>query len=103
MNRLEMLQDRLPDGWYIDTWSPGDGVTRYRFFHRDGDYCVNKETSASGKIRNCSLTRLQAPIPTQQHQCCFEKSDYFGPSNGRYTALGYKEAATFAAGLGAAA
>ena len=42
------------------TYSPGDGVTRYRFFEKP--------------------------------------SDYFGPENGTYTALGLKEATIYARG-----
>lgn len=26
------MRERLPSGWSVETWSPGDGVTRYRFF-----------------------------------------------------------------------
>jgi hypothetical protein len=33
MTRLEELEASLPKGWIVRTWSPGDGVTRYRFFH----------------------------------------------------------------------
>lgn len=59
--------------FYVRTWSPGDGVTRYRFFTlRPG-----QGTSAD---------------PT---------SDYFGPENGDYTALGRKEALAYASGRGA--
>lgn len=47
-------------GLYVATWSPGDGMTRYRFFAKP--------------------------------------SDYFGPENGIYTALGAKEAGTFIEG-----
>ena len=32
MTRLETLATILPTGYYVDTWSPGDGMTRYRFF-----------------------------------------------------------------------
>ena len=35
MTRLEELRKSLPVGWGVDTWSPGDGVTRYRFFDRE--------------------------------------------------------------------
>lgn len=62
--RLQQLEDLLPSRFMVRTWSPGDGVTRYRFFEN-------------------------AP-PNQS---------YFGPQNGIYTALGYKEAYTFAEGL----
>jgi hypothetical protein len=60
--QLDELREALPRGYSISTWSPGDGVTRYRFFD-DG-------------------TR-----------------SYFG-GNGIYTALGFKQAAIFALGLG---
>ncbi len=62
--RLDKLRADLPPGYSVETYSPGDGVTRYRFFKN-------------------------APA----------KQDYFGPDNGIYTALGYKEAETFASGL----
>ncbi len=48
---------------YVRTYSPGDGVTRYRFFKH-------------------------------------AKNSYFGPENGQYTALGMKEAVTYARGRG---
>lgn len=33
MTRLESLQESAREaGYYVGTWSPGDGVTRYRFF-----------------------------------------------------------------------
>jgi len=31
--RLDMLQESLPPGYTVRTYSPGDGMTRYRFFH----------------------------------------------------------------------
>lgn len=31
---LKDLQEALPRGWEVYTYSPGDGVTRYRFFHK---------------------------------------------------------------------
>lgn len=65
MSRMSDLEAMLPRGWEVHTWSPGDGVTRYRFFER-------------------------AP----------KGQTYFGPDNGRYTALGYKEAVQYAQGLG---
>lgn len=48
-------------GFHVATYSPGDGLTRYRFFD--------------------------------------EPSSYFGPASARYTALGIREAETFALGL----
>lgn len=63
--RIEKLRGYLPRGWTVRTWSPGDGVTRYRFFE-------------------------DAP----------KNQTYFGPDNGRYTALGYKDAVIYALGLG---
>ncbi len=51
---------------YLTTYSPGDGVTRYRFFSVPGN-------------------------------------DYFGPSNGDFTALGLKEAVAYARGFVAGA
>ena len=32
LSRLDELRASLPPGWTIETWSPGDGQTRYRFF-----------------------------------------------------------------------
>lgn len=63
--RLQDLRAALPKGYSVETWSPGDGQTRYRFFHN-------------------------APA----------KQSYFGPNNGTFTALGYKEAVAYALGLG---
>ena len=60
--KLQELEEELPPGYSVDTYSPGDGVTRYRFFDKPGQ-------------------------------------DYFGGSHPLYTALGYKEAYTFAQGL----
>lgn len=62
--RTDRLQQMLPQGYSLHTYSPGDGTTRYRFFQN-------------------------AP----------EDQSYFGPANGIYTALGYKEAEAFASGL----
>lgn len=62
--RIDKLRSELPSGYSIETYSPGDGVTRYRFFKN-------------------------AP----------KNQTYFGPDNGIYTALGYKEAEAFASGL----
>ena len=61
ISNLERLQmDAKEVGLFIDTWSPGDGVTRYRFFLKDIDYFAG---------------------------------------SGIYTALGWKEADTFATGF----
>lgn len=30
--RLDQLRAELPPGWSVETWTPGDGATRYRFF-----------------------------------------------------------------------
>lgn len=63
--RLERLQRAcLKVGLYVDTYAPGDGVCRYRFFDKPGN-------------------------------------GYFGPANGIFTALGYREACVFARGRGA--
>jgi len=35
MSRLTDLREELPDGFGVDDYSPGDGVTRYRFFDRE--------------------------------------------------------------------
>ena len=57
--RLENLQDILPPGMFVDDYSPGDGITRYRFSK--------------------------------------DNTGYFA-CRGVYTALGMKEAETFARG-----
>ena len=36
--RKELIEQARGVGLYVTTWSPGDGVTRYRFAHEDGDY-----------------------------------------------------------------
>lgn len=36
--RMTEIQCRLPEGIGFDTYSPGDGVTRYRFFRGDYSY-----------------------------------------------------------------
>ena len=62
MTRVEQLkQDCEAHGFFMAAWSPGDGVTRYRFFSKPGN-------------------------------------DYFGPDNGDFTALGWKEATAYIAG-----
>lgn len=36
--RRQLLDDLAADvGLYVRTWSPGDGVTRYRFFDKPGN------------------------------------------------------------------
>jgi hypothetical protein len=32
-SKIEQIEALLPKGWQVHTWSPGDGQTRYRFFH----------------------------------------------------------------------
>ena len=34
LTRAQELEAGLPEGWIVRTWSPGDGATRYRFFHK---------------------------------------------------------------------
>lgn len=69
LTRVEELDQACRQaGCYVRTYSPGDGVTRYRFFTiKDGE----------------------------------KESTYFGPKNGDYTALGFKEALAYARGRGA--
>ncbi|KKL83152.1 hypothetical protein LCGC14_1977590 [marine sediment metagenome] len=65
--RLEDLKEACGQAetpFYVSAYSPGDGVTRYRFFSKPGN-------------------------------------TYFGPGNGDFTALGWKEAAVYANGRGA--
>ena len=59
----DLQNDARAAGLRFATYSPGDGVTRYRFFREE------------------------------------DKSSYFGPSNGVYTALGIREARTWLAGV----
>lgn len=61
LHRLDDLNAILPPVFSVDTYSPGDGVTRYRFFD----------------------------VPNGR---------YFA-DRGSFTALGYKEAVTYARGL----
>jgi hypothetical protein len=35
MSRYKELKENLPEGFGMDDYSPGDGVTRYRFFDRE--------------------------------------------------------------------
>ena len=62
MTKNELKEYWETRGLFFNTWSPGDGVTRYRF-------------------------------------TLDSKDDSFGPGNGIYTALGWKEAITFATGF----
>lgn len=62
MTKREEMESWNQYGLFCRTYSPGDGVTRYRFFDQ-------RDTS------------------------------YFGPANGMYTALGWKEAVTYATGF----
>lgn len=65
MTRVERLEQACKAaGFYVATWSPGDGKTRYRFFSEPGN-------------------------------------SYCGPSNGAFTALGWREAVAYARGRGA--
>ena len=65
-------------GLILREYSPGDGVTRYRFFAR---HCNDRDEP--GHSWECSHDVHQS---------------YFGPANGIYTALGIKDAETFLAG-----
>ena len=78
MTRLEQLRKEITPFW-VDTWSPGDGITRYRFF-------ASKHTE--------TLVSRVYPKPKTT-----TVNGYFGPDNGIYTALGYRDALAFAAGL----
>ena len=62
ISRAKIIEGWKGHGLYCNTYSPGDGMTRYRFTLSSAD-------------------------------------DYFGPGNGIYTALGWKEANVFAAGF----
>jgi hypothetical protein len=65
MSREDHLNNALTrTGVYVRTYSPGDGMTRYRFFSPD-----------------------------------VEVSEYFGPSDGMHTALGFRDAKRYALGV----
>lgn len=34
----KQIEEILPMGFYVDDYSPGDGVTRYRFFRKPSRY-----------------------------------------------------------------
>lgn len=35
MSRVDKLRENLPNGFGVADYSPGDGITRYRFFDRE--------------------------------------------------------------------
>lgn len=77
MTRLDDLRASVePLGFTVDTYSPGDGVTRYRFFRLEP---------------TAPLGTFKLPEHDGRH-------NYFG-ANGIFTALGFGEASTFARGL----
>ena len=93
--RIELSRIALQAHMYVRTYSPGDGVTHYRFFKQD----------------RCALCLDVPGLDGLRHACkgCNgggwmvdvtdgEANSYFGPSNGIYTALGIKEALAFANG-----
>ncbi len=50
-------------GLYVATWSPGDGVTRYRFLHTETDYFVGSYHPASDNyILYTALGRKEALV-----------------------------------------
>lgn len=61
----ELREEAAERGMTVETWSPGDGVTRYRFFDIKPGSEADKEQT------------------------------YYGPKDGVYTALGLKEAYAF--------
>ena len=74
---------------YVRTYSPGDGVTRYRFFKRERcSLCLDRPGyNGLGKpCKGCDAGYLP------------DDNGFFGPANGIYTALGLKEAFTFVEG-----
>jgi hypothetical protein len=76
--RLQNLEYKAAQaGLIVRTYSPGDGVTRYRFF-RVSDLAIEAAKE----------------LPAGHHHSL----DYFGPITGIYTALGMKEAHTFVNG-----
>jgi hypothetical protein len=78
LTRLQNLEEKAEKvGLYVRTYSPGDGMTRYRFF-RVSDWAMEAAKE----------------LPAGHHHSL----DYFGPITGIYTALGMKEAHTFVNG-----
>lgn len=70
-NKQDVLRTECEShGFTFDTYSPGDGMTRYRFFPRP-------EVLADGTVSN--------------------SANYFA-GDGDYTALGWKEALAYATG-----
>lgn len=97
-------------GVYCRTYSPGDGVTRYRFFekmsrtcecghpfhhHNAADY--NTMSAADCHSGHSEHSKIPA-CPCQTFRATPSNSSYFGPESGIYTALGFKEAMSFLAG-----
>lgn len=133
--RLEELNETAESvGLYVCTYSPGDGVTRYRFFEvkesgmKEGTRVrVKAHTSGPGKglsyppftatlLEYCNgegwdVIEVRSERGDDISVYSFDvsplkpagkgRSNYFGPENGIYTALGYKEACVFLAGKGA--
>jgi len=53
--RMQELREFLPPGLYVDEWSPGDGVTRYRFAEEnEGGYF------GAGRVRYTALGYAEA-------------------------------------------
>ena len=42
--RKELFDYARKNGVYVETWSPGDGVIRYRFFSEPADYFGGKDS-----------------------------------------------------------
>lgn len=95
MARLTRLQElkihAKAAGLSVHTWSPGDGVTRYRFFDRVRCQSCLDVPGKDGLGRPCKNCGGSGYL----HD---DRQTYFGPANGRYTALGLKEAWAFVSG-----
>lgn len=88
--RAWLFEDAEKYGLYIRTYSPGDGVTRYRFFRRERCKLCLDYPGFDGVGNLCKSCDGKSLLPPS--------NDYFGPANGIYTALGLKEAETFVRG-----
>ena len=111
MKRIEEIDQACERaGLYCRTYSPGDGVTRYRFFeklsrtcecghlfHRHNGTLYDTITAADCYNGHSPSSKIPA-CQCKQFRATPSKSTYFGPESGIYTALGFKEAMTFLAG-----
>lgn len=126
MTKLQQMENAAREvGIVLDTWSPGDGATRYRFFDAKSRECKCSvtQTDDNGVERTQRhLFHYHNPKPGMTERdyvnltagSCTEKGctcesfdpkpntgDYFGGDDPLFTALGKKEAITWLQGRGA--